>query len=90
MKVQSFFGSDPSNGSGSQSLGLDVEVQDWTSLLIAIMSLIVSTYSGLIAAGVPLGVPSFMGLTCTDLGCAEGCVDWCADMGAGVGRWDGV
>jgi len=35
MKVRSFHGSEPSNGSGSQSLGLDVDVLDLTRLLMA-------------------------------------------------------
>src|SRR5882724_12230070 len=39
MKVQSFLGSEPSNGLGSLSLGLDVEVWDWTSLSMVLMNL---------------------------------------------------
>ena len=38
-EVQSFLGSELLNGSSSLSLGLDVEVWDWMSLLIALMNL---------------------------------------------------
>src|SRR5882724_524506 len=90
MKVWSFLGSEPSNGSGSLSLGLDVEGWDWMSLLIAMTNLRVSASSGfMVAAGVSLWFLLSMGLTCMDLGCMDGCVDLCLDdMGTGIGRCD--
>src|SRR5882724_2078206 len=92
MKVQSFLGSEPSNGLGSWSLGLDVEGWDWTSLLIAMINLRVSASSGfIVTAGVSLGVSSSVGSMCADLGCADWCADWCGDdMGMGVGGCDRV
>ena len=39
MNVWSFLGSEPSNGSGSLSLGFEMEGWDWTSLSIAVTNL---------------------------------------------------
>ena len=42
MKVQSLHGSEPLNGSGLQSLGLDVDVLDLTRLLMVLASEFIS------------------------------------------------
>ena len=90
MKVQSFLGLEPLNGSGSRSLGLDMEGQAWMTLLIAMRNLTASASSELtarVSARVSSGVSSSAGSTCADLGC----VDWGEDdMGMGVGGCDRV
>jgi len=55
MKVWSFFGLEPSNGSGSQSLGLDKVVLDLMSLLIAVTNK-VALLSMVFLIGILLGV----------------------------------
>jgi len=74
MKVQSLHGSEPSNGLGSQSLGLDVDVLDLTRLLIALASELASGSSCII-----VGVLSLSGLGGIEPGCTEGCAE---DMSA--------
>jgi len=71
------------NGSDSQSLGLDDEELDLTSLLIALASEVASG-----SLFIKEGGFSFAGLTCTGLGCVEG-AEGCAEGAAGMGVDEG-
>ena len=73
MKVQSFQGLEPSNGSGSQSLGLE--------LLFIFKTLPIASANSVASASCKLeaGVSSATGSMCAD--------PRCADMMAGVGGW---
>jgi len=73
MKVWSFHGSEPSNGSGSWSLGLDVNVLDLMRLLMALLSEFISSSLWVIV------ILLLSGLGCIEPGCAEGCAE---DMSA--------
>jgi len=77
MKVQSLCGSEPSNESGSQSLGLDVDVLDSMRLLMDLASEFILG-SSLVIVGVSL----LSGSCCIEPGCAEGCAK---DMSAEYG-----
>src|SRR5882724_11584924 len=68
MKVQSLCGSEPSNGSGSQSFGLDVDILDLMRLLMALASELALGSSHII-----VGVLLLSGLGGIELGCTEGC-----------------
>src|SRR5882724_7571397 len=68
MKVQSLCGSEPSNGSGSWSLGLDVNILDLTRLLMALASELASGLSCII-----VGVSSLSGLGGIEPGGNKGC-----------------
>ena len=70
MKVRSLHRSEPSNGSGSRSFGLDVDVLDLTRLLMALANELVSGSSCIV-----VGVSSLSGLGGIELGCTEGCAE---------------
>src|SRR5882724_5496093 len=67
MNVWSLRGSEPSNGSGSQSFGLNVDVLDLTRLLMALANELVSGSSCVI-----VGVSSLSGSGGIEPGCTEG------------------
>src|SRR5882724_11239112 len=70
MKVQSLCGSEPLNGSGSQSFGLDVDILDLTRLLMALANELASGSSCIIVS-----VLSLSGSGCIEPGCTEGCAE---------------
>src|SRR5882724_10319191 len=76
MKVRNLQESEPSNGSGSQSLGLE--------LLLVFKTLPIASANAVALASCDLepGVPLSVGLMCTDL--------CCPDILVGVGGWVGV
>src|SRR5882724_9839106 len=74
MKVWSLHRSEPSNGSGLWSFGLDVDVLDLTRLLMALANELASGSSCVI-----VGVSSLSGSGGIELGCTEGCAE---DMSA--------
>src|SRR5882724_4542963 len=74
MKVRSLNRSEPLNGLGSQSLGLDVDIFDLTRLLMALASGLASGLSCIIVR-----VSWLSRLGCIELGCTEGCAE---DMSA--------
>src|SRR5882724_11714054 len=74
MNVQSLCGSEPSNGSGSWSFGLDVDVLDLTRLLMALANKLALGSSCVI-----VGVSSLSGSGGIEPGCTEGCAN---DMSA--------
>ena len=69
-----FAWSEPSNGSGSWSFGLDVDILDLTRLLMALANELVSGSSCVV-----VGVLSLSGSGGIELGCTEGCAE---DMSA--------
>ena len=70
MNVRSLHRSEPSNGLGSRSFGLDVDVLDLTRLLMALANKLVSGSSCVI-----VGVLSLSGSGGIELGCTEGCAE---------------
>ena len=74
MKVWSLCRSEPSNGSGSQSLGLDIDVLDLTRLLMALASELASGSSCIVVR-----VLSLSRSGCIEPGCNKGCAE---DMSA--------
>ena len=70
MNVWSLRGSEPSNGSGSQSFGLDVDVLDLTRLLMALANELALGSSCIV-----VGVSSLSGLGGIELGFTEGCAE---------------
>ena len=70
MKVWSLHGSEPSNGSGLQSLGMDVDELDLTRLLMALASELALGLSCII-----VGVSLLSGSGGMEPGCTEGCAE---------------
>src|SRR5882724_10677882 len=70
MKVWSLCRSEPSNGSGSQSLGLDIDVLDLTRLLMALASELASGSSCIVVRVLSLSRSGGIEPGCTQ-GCAE-------------------
>ena len=68
MKVQSLHGSEPSNGSGSWSFGLDVDILDLTRLLMALANELASGSSCVV-----VGVSSLSRSGGIEPGCIDGC-----------------
>ena len=68
MNVRSLHGSEPLNGSGSRSFGLDVDVLDLMRLLMALANELASGSSSVV-----VGVLSLSGLGGIEPGCTEGC-----------------
>src|SRR5882724_8269036 len=84
MKVQSLCRSEPSNGLGSQSLGLDVDVLDLTRLLMALANEL-----ALGSSCVVVSVSSLSGLGGIEPGCTEGSAEdisaiGCAENGDAI------
>jgi len=95
MKVRSLCGSEPLNGSGLWSFGLDVNVLDLMRLLMALANELASGSSCIIVS-----VSSLSGSGGIELGCTEGCAkdmsaEGCAENGnatclTGVAGPDGL
>ena len=84
MKVQSLHRSEPSNGSGSWSFGLDVDVLDLTRLLMALANELASGSSCIV-----VGVSSLSGSGGIELCCTEGSAEdisavGCAENGDAI------
>ena len=76
--MQSFWESEQSNGSGTQSLGLEQEQFALTILLIALANAVASAL-GSVVPGISSGVSLSTRLVCADPGCVE-------DILVGVGE----